>query len=174
MRLKATHEARATFRDAPIEGSFDTSKLPYINACVKETLRLKVANITHRKTVRDIDVTTSDGRQYRLAKGETLTAASYLQHYNPQVFPEPHLFRPERWFEKEYEETDWFPFGAGTNMCSGRHLAQMEMALLLAIFLREFDTELIDPIPDENWENTVAMVSPQERSCRFRYTRVAR
>jgi len=47
----------------------------------------------------------------------------------------------------------------------------MELALILALFLREFDCELVDSIPKENWENTVAMVAPESRSCRFRYTR---
>jgi len=45
VRRKATEEARRVFRDAPVPGAkagFDTSLLPYITACVKETLRMKV------------------------------------------------------------------------------------------------------------------------------------
>lgn len=89
------------------------------------------------------------------------------------MYANPLAYRPERWLENDYSETDFFPFGAGTNMCSGRHLAQMELALILVLFLREFDAELVGSIPGEDWENTVAMVSPEARSCRFKYTKRA-
>jgi cytochrome P450 len=170
IRAKAEKEAREQFVPG---GTFDTSELPYITACVKETLRLKVANITHRSMTKDVDVTLSTGEMYRIPKGQTVTTASYLQHYNPDVYANPLAYRPERWLENDYSETDFFPFGAGTNMCSGRHLAQMELALILVLFLREFDAELIGSIPGEDWENTVAMVSPEARSCRFKYTKRA-
>jgi cytochrome P450 len=172
IRAKAEKEAREKFVPG---GTFDTSELPYITACVRETLRLKVANITHRSMTKDVDVKLSTGETYRIPEGQTVTTASYLQHYNPDIYKNPLEFRPERWLDEntELSETDWFPFGAGTNMCSGRHLAQMELALVLTLFLREFDAALIDAIPEEDWDNTVAMVSPIKRSCRFKYVKRA-
>jgi cytochrome P450 len=46
-------------------------------------------------------------------------------HYDPDVYPEPDQFRPERWLdlnEKEICEKIWKPFGNGSRSCAGRHL----------------------------------------------------
>jgi cytochrome P450 len=171
-------EARGAFAQQPdAKGEYDIKVLPYLQAVVKETLRLKVANITHRKAQKEFVLRGSDAKQlFRVRRGDTLTVCSHLNHFDPAVFPEPGAFRPERWLdgrEKEMPPNSFFPFGGGPNTCSGKFLAMQEMAVLLGIFFRDYDAELIDPLPQEEWENVVAMVTPKKgQHCRVRYTRI--
>ena len=43
------------------------------------------------------------------------------------------------------------PYVFTTSSCSGRHLLTLELPTLVALFVRTFDAELIDPIPEPNW-----------------------
>lgn len=177
IKAKCIAEARApAFAQQPdAEGKYDVKALPYTNALVKEVLRLKVANITHRKSQTDFCLMTKSGKAYKMNKGEGMTVCSYLQHHDEEVFADPYAFRPDRWLDgTKYPFNAWFPFGGGPNTCSGKFLAMQEIATLVALFFREFDAELVDPVPAEEWDNVVAMVTPkQPYNCRIKYSRVA-
>lgn len=151
---KVTKEVREHPEFSKATTHFDTNDLPYLTACMKETLRLKVANVTHRKVTKQLVVQDSDGNKFTIPKGDTVTAASYLEHHDAANYADPEKFYPERWLENSFKDTQWFPFGAGTNQCSGRHLAQMELVLIAGLLFREFDVELLEPIPSETWKNT--------------------
>jgi len=172
VKARLTEEVRSDKAFMKTTTNFGTEHLPYLQACVKETLRLKVANITLRDVVNSVEVEDSNGKKFIIPKGDEVTVASYVQHFDDRVYENPHEFRPERWLEKDFSDYEWFPFGAGTNKCSGRHLAQMELATVAALFVRTFDCDIIDPVPEEDWENTVAMVAPAKRSCRFTYKKL--
>lgn len=64
-----------------------------------------------------------------------LLACVYLQHHDPQVYPEPHLFRPERFLEAQPESSIWLPWGGGRRHCPGQHLAIAEMTAVLRAVL---------------------------------------
>ena len=71
----ATKEARSPrfVENAPDKsGKFDCGNeaLPYIRACLKEVLRMKVAILTHRKVSRDVAITDSHGKTFKLPKGD--------------------------------------------------------------------------------------------------------
>ena len=171
--------------------SFDSSpdNLPYTNACLRETLRLYIANMTHRTVTRDIKVT-SAGRTYRIPQNDMLSLASYVQHYDPEVYPSPSEFRPERWLERRdgawcslsdpaggcpiaRKKHAFYPFSKGRFSCSGQHLAKLEIPTLVALFLQRFDAE-IDKFPEADWDDVVASVRPEgwpydvESNVRFR------
>jgi len=82
------------------DSSSNENEMSYIDACVRETTRVYIANITHRRVSEDIRVTTSSGSTYKIPKGDMLTTASYLQHYNPETYDDPEKFDPERWLGK--------------------------------------------------------------------------
>eukprot|EP00939_MAST-03C_sp_MAST-3C-sp1_P003506 g3506.t1 len=161
--------------------SFDASpeSLPYTNACLRETLRLYIANMTHRTVTKDIKVTdASTGRTFRVPQGDMLSLASYIQHYNSKVYPNPEEFRPERWVERgsdgEWRSLSnptggcplgskkhaWYPFSKGRFSCSGQHLAKLEIPTLVALFIQRFDAD-IDHFPDADWDDVVASVRPE-------------
>eukprot|EP00948_MAST-09A_sp_MAST-9A-sp1_P002969 g2969.t1 len=147
-----------------------TTHLPLVNACVREMLRLKVANITNRKVAADILVKHPiSGEKILIPSGDMLTVASYLSHHDPTIFPEPERFHPDRWLnatgeKRKQMERGFFPFGKGPHACSGKWLALMEIPTLVALFFREYDVTLLPSKPGEEvkecWENVVAMVNP--------------
>jgi cytochrome P450 len=47
------------------------------------------------------------------------------------LYPEPELFRPERFLERKYAAHEWFPFGGGNRMCLGMAFALYEMKVAL-------------------------------------------
>ncbi len=75
------------------------------------------------------------------------------QATNPAHFDDPQVFRPERWTDpiargdSAHEPRAHNQFGAGPRVCPGRHLASVEMRLVLSMLLRHFEVELAcDPL----------------------------
>lgn len=146
----------------------DDACLPFTRACMYETLRIYIANMTLRKADRDFEIEMSNGNKYMVPKGDSFLLASYITHYDEKVFPQPHEFNPDRWLDKDglFNENavpaEYFlPFGKGRYSCSGRHLLYLELSTLVALFVREFDCELIDPLPEPDWAYVVASVRPK-------------
>lgn len=73
-------------------------------------------------------------------------------HRDPRYWERPHDFYPAHFnpeVEKERPRLAYMPFGAGPRMCIGNHFALMEMQLLLALLVREFDFEAVEGHPVE-------------------------
>jgi cytochrome P450 len=109
----------------------DLEQLPYCLQVFKEALRLyPPAYFTCRRALRDTEI---DG--YRVPKGRFVILAPYTLHRREEYFPEPELFKPERFTperEKQRPRYAYVPFGAGPRVCIGNHFALMEGHLLLA------------------------------------------
>jgi cytochrome P450 len=175
---KAVKEALAWKPDK--NGHYEVDDLPYIRSCMKEVLRQKVAVLTHRKVSRDVEVTDQNGINYKIPKGDMLSVASYIRHYDDELYPEPEKFIPERWLEEDCKspldskgDDYWFPFSKGRYSCSGKFLALLEIPALVALMLQEFHAELLDPVPEANWDEVLAAVLPKDfpPKCRVKFTR---
>lgn len=57
-------------------------------------------------------------------------------HVRPDLYPEPHEFRPERFLDDGAESYAWIPFGGGVRRCIGASFAQVEMRIVLREVLR--------------------------------------
>ena len=71
-------------------------------------------------------------------------------HRDPRYWERPQDFYPEHFSpeqEKERPRLAYMPFGAGPRMCIGNHFALMEMQLLLALLVRQFDFEAVEGHP---------------------------
>lgn len=104
----------------------------YLDAVVRETLRQRpILPITARRL--------SEPREiggYAFPAGWTLMPSIYLIHHDPEVFPEPERFRPERFLEDPKPSSHvWIPFGAGSRHCLGTHLATLAIKRALATVL---------------------------------------
>ena len=68
----------------------------------------------------------------------------YAVHRDPRWFPEPEVFRPERWLveNQELQKFAYFPFGGGARVCIGERFAWMEGALLLAAIAQRWRLRL--------------------------------
>lgn len=180
VQRKVEHEVRVAtaFKNAPDKNghwAVEDEDLPYTRACMYEVFRKYIANLTHRKVSRDIPLK-SNGKWYCVPKNDMLTVASYVRHYDPDVFDNPEEFRPERWLgPKKPGLGDFFPFAHGKYSCSGKFLAQLEIPILVGLFFRDFDVALVDPVPPADWEKVVASVRPKgwpyDTNCRVRYVR---
>jgi cytochrome P450 len=73
---------------------------------------------------------------HSLPVGTVVMPAIYLAHTRPDVYPDPHEFRPERFLDDGPETFSWIPFGGGTRRCIGATFAQLEMGVVLRTILR--------------------------------------
>ena len=83
---------------------------------------------------------------YRVRPGSWVFLFPYLTHHCERYFPEPAKFDPERFSperEKEIAPYSYFPFGAGPRVCIGNGFAMMEMALILATIIQQFEVRLV-------------------------------
>lgn len=108
----------------------------YLDAVVRETLRQRpVLPVTARKLTRPV----SAGR-WTFPKGWTLMPCIYLLHNDPDVYPEPERFLPERFLRADGPSSRvWLPFGAGPRHCIGSSLAMMATGVILRTVLERVE-----------------------------------
>jgi cytochrome P450 len=73
------------------------------------------------------------GRTY--PTGVCLVPNAYLLHHDPELYPDPYAFRPERFLDAAPGTYTWIPFGGGRRRCLGASFAQLEMKLVLRAVL---------------------------------------
>lgn len=117
-------------------------KLPYLSAVIKEGLRLH-----HGLAARNPRVATSEKLRYKqwtIPAGIAVSSLPALIHLNPENFPEPQAFLPERWLQSEGKalkgkRMDMLSFGKGSRSCLGINLAYAELYITLAALVLQFD-----------------------------------
>ncbi|KAF7535059.1 hypothetical protein G7054_g5701 [Neopestalotiopsis clavispora] len=141
----------------------DAHKLPYLGAVIKEAMRLHPSMaIMLGRTVPAGGATVCG---HYLPEGTEVGISAWVVHRDPQIFPEPHKFRPERWLTQDQDlkarmNRAFFTFGAGTHTCSGRHISMMEIEKVVPDMLLKYDIELA--YPDREWTFSNRMFTPQE------------
>ncbi|MGI8462300.1 MAG: cytochrome P450 [Solirubrobacterales bacterium] len=99
----------------------------YLTATIQETLRLRpVLSLVNRTLKAPMEI-----GGYELPAGIKVAPCIYLVHRNPEVYPQPDAFRPERFIERPPGTYTWIPFGGGTRRCLGAAFAQFEMQVVL-------------------------------------------
>jgi cytochrome P450 len=104
----------------------------YLAATVQETLRHRTVFLftIPRAVVKPIDI----GR-WRYGPPARLLGCIYLLHHDPRVYPEPHIFSPERFLDRPPQPYLWLPWGGGRRRCPGVHVAMLEMKTVLRTVL---------------------------------------
>lgn len=109
----------------------DLERLPYTEQVILEAMRLyppvyAIARRAHEDT---------EVAGYRVPRDTEVMIWVYMTHRDPRFYPEPEVFRPER-FDKErvptFPKHAYLPFGAGPRACIGKSFAIMEARLILA------------------------------------------
>ena len=119
-------------------------RLPYLNAFCSETLRIyPVAMLALNRVVKSA-IQIGD---YQFDPGMLLVPCVYLTHHREDLYPEPHLFRPERFLERSFAASEYLPFGGGNRVCIGLAFAQLEMKLVFATILSNWQLELANKNP---------------------------
>jgi cytochrome P450 len=116
----------------------------YVTATVYETLRRRpvLPNAAPRLVMEPVEV-----GGWRYEPGVCLIADSYLLHHDPDVYPDPYAFRPERFLDEQPGTYTWIPFGGGRRRCLGASFAMLEMKIVLRAVLAE--NELARAAPGE-------------------------
>ena len=117
------------------------AKLPYLEAVCNESLRLYPI-VT--EVLRGMHETIELGG-YTVRPPNSVSASIWGVHMNPEIYPEPSTFRPERFLERKYGPHEFLPFGGGHRRCIGAAFAGFEMRVVLGTLLREFTVKLCEP-----------------------------
>jgi cytochrome P450 len=146
--LMATHpEVVAKLRREIASADVDASpmdgiaRLPYLNATIKEAMRLYPPStaLFTRVALRDVTIGGTP-----VAKGTLVVVPIWHLHHDARSFAEPDRFLPERFLPgaPAIPRSAFLPFGAGPHFCLGQHFATIEMALIAAHLIRHFDLSL--------------------------------
>ncbi|RYP10945.1 hypothetical protein DL764_000381 [Monosporascus ibericus] len=140
-KLQAELDESATF----IRGDFDYKRiknLVYLNAVVKETLRLSspVPGCLPRLVP---DGGARVGTVY-LPEGIAVSVSLLSLQQNAELFPEPQKFRPERWLGEDGKAIEkWnVAFSRGPRQCIGTNIAYLELHSCLAYLFSRFEFAL--------------------------------
>ncbi|KUJ12388.1 cytochrome P450 [Mollisia scopiformis] len=117
-------------------------QLPYLNAVIQEGFRLSYGVSTRLQRIHPKE--SMRFQDYEIPAGTPVGMTSVLMHTNPTIFPDPHVFRPERWLEKRPEgapplDRYLVNFSKGSRQCVGINLAKAEMYLTLATVFRRYE-----------------------------------
>jgi cytochrome P450 len=108
----------------------------YLTATIQETLRRRpvLPNAAPRLVKRPVEI-----GGWRYPPGVCVVANAYLVHHDPEIYPDPYAFRPERFLDEPPGTYTWIPFGGGRRRCLGASFALLEMKLVLQAVLARND-----------------------------------
>ncbi|KAI5893315.1 cytochrome P450 [Schizophyllum commune H4-8] len=129
--------------------------LPYLNAFVKEGLRIYGAGPSLLERVVPPAAEPFSIAGHTIPAGTRVATQSWSLHRDPAVFPSPERFNPERWLAKDIGAmiANLNPFGFGTRVCGGQNLAQIMLRIGVAVIARNFRIE----VPAETTEKSMAI-----------------
>lgn len=124
-----------------LAGSTPTVKqlphLPYTAAVIAESMRLfPPVYVIGREAITDLEL-----GGYRVRRGYTVLMSQWVNHRDPNYFPNPEAFRPERWEDglaRRLPKFAYYPFGGGQRICVGASFALMEAAIVLATVAQRY------------------------------------
>jgi cytochrome P450 len=150
VELLARHPAELERLEADVAGGDGA----YLDAVIKETLRLRpVIALVLRKLMEPMEI---GGRL--LPAGASVAPSIYLVHRNPEVYPEPERFRPERFLEQPAGTYTWIPFGGGVRRCLGGAFAEFEMAVVLRELVARRNLRPVGRKPEHSVRSTITNV----------------
>ncbi|EJD54186.1 fatty acid hydroxylase [Auricularia subglabra TFB-10046 SS5] len=121
-------------------------KLPYLNAVMREVLRLCSPIGGFAVTPFEDEVL---GGKYLVPKGTAIFVLAANVHTDPEVYGEDaEEFKPERLLDANFEALppkSWLPFGNGARACIGRAFAWQEAQMAVVTLFQKFDFRLADP-----------------------------
>ncbi|CAK9159208.1 unnamed protein product [Ilex paraguariensis] len=148
---KATEELdRIVGKDRWVEER-DIPQLPYMDAIIKETMRLHpvVVLLAPHLALEDCNVA-----GYNIRKGTRVFINTWSIGRDPSLWDEPEEFRPERFLGKgidvKGQSFELLPFGSGRRMCPGYSLGLKMIQSSLANMLHGFNWKLPGNMKEEN------------------------
>ncbi|KAI0291302.1 cytochrome P450 [Russula brevipes] len=126
----------------------DKQRLPYIEAICKELTRWQMVTpmgVPHASTKDDIY------KGFFIPKGSLVMANAWAVLHNPDLYPDPERFKPERFLNKggafQDDPTISLAYGVGRRICPGRHLVEAILFVFVSSVLSVFH---VTKTKDEN------------------------
>ena len=123
----------------------------YLTATIQETLRLRpVIVLVIRKLTEPVEL-----GGYELPAGASVTPSIHLVHRDPEIYPEPDRFLPERFLDNPPGTYTWIPFGGGVRRCLGAAFAQFEMQVVLRELVKRHQIEPADQASERAFRRAI-------------------
>ena len=145
----------------------ELEQLEYLTAIILETLRIS-SGIMHRLQ----RICPDQPLHYKdmiIPAGTPVSMSGYHMHNNPEIFPEPHLFKPERWLPIETEgrrlQKYLVAFTKGSRACLGTNLAWAELYMTLAAVFRNLggSMKIVDTVKERDVDISRDIFTPAMR-----------
>jgi cytochrome P450 len=117
-------------------------KLPYLGAVCDETVRLHpILAECARVLTEPLEIL-----GHTIPSGDALVISIVAIHHDPELYPEPNRFNPQRFIERTYSRTEFLPFGGAHRRCLGAALSEYETRISLAemVLAWDFETAAVD------------------------------
>lgn len=153
-RLLRHPEKLTRLRDEVLAGESEE----YMDAVVKETLRLcPPVPVVVRRLLEPMEL-----GGHELPAGTTVAPCVYLIHRDPEIYPHPRRFLPERFLERPPGTYTWIPFGGGVRRCLAATYAELEMKRVMRTVLEEVDLQPAEG-DSEHARRSAISFSPDKR-----------
>jgi helvolic acid biosynthesis cytochrome P450 monooxygenase len=138
---RAMEEVRSQFPLDHLIGFDECRKqLPFLEAFIYETLRYCPLTSGFFPRINPTNGITIQG--HYIPPGTEVAINLIGAHTNPEVWDKPHFFDPTRFLDDDTAKRNVFTFSYGHRNCIGRNLAWMEMMVVLANILKDYDISL--------------------------------
>jgi cytochrome P450 len=128
----------------------------YLTAFIQEVLRRRPVLPQAEPRLVKKPITIGD---WHYEPGVVLGASAWLVHHDPDIYPDPFAFRPERFLEEPPGTYTWIPFGGGRRRCLGASFAMLEMKVALRAALSRY---AVDHVPSlERTRRRAITISPR-------------
>lgn len=126
----------------------DIMSLEYLKRCIMETLRI---TRTVPMIARQLDGPLQVTENITLPASSTIVISPWVSHRDPDYFPDPEKFDPDRFLPENVKQRhpfSYIPFSAGPRNCIGYKMATMEAKVVMARLLYHFDVYTTDKLED--------------------------
>ncbi|CAI9770303.1 unnamed protein product [Fraxinus pennsylvanica] len=148
---KAKRELSDVIGEHGVIQESDISKLPYLEAVVKEIHRLHPVGplLVPHKAMAEIEI-----NGYIVPKNAQILVNIWASSRDSNIWSNPDSFMPERFLDKKIDfngqDFKFIPFGAGRRICPGLPLAHRVVHVMLATLIHNFDWRLEEGLKPED------------------------
>ncbi|KAJ7685747.1 cytochrome P450 [Mycena polygramma] len=137
------------------------SKMPYLNAVIKESLRLQPPIPTMLQRAPAVGSGSHTlGNGIVIPEGTAVIVPPYAMQRDPgNFYPDPDGFRPERWFPESHCNSEFksnldafIPFSTGPANCVGRNVGLLKARMVLAYMMRTFEMSFAEGYEKKRWD----------------------
>lgn len=153
----------AEIDEFPAQLNYDNvmEEMPFAEQCARESIRRDPPlMMLMRKVLKPVQV-----GDYVVPEGDIIACSPLLSHQDEGAFPDPRNWNPTRDFK--LIDGAFCGFGGGVHKCIGEKFGLLQVKTVLATVLRDYDFELLGPLPEPNYHTMV--VGPTASQCRVKY-----